>query len=143
MNIEENTIIGNRWEACTSGGFSNGPGPGCRDNSSNPPFNGTGSIAVYADEDSNPDKKYIVKHNQISGSSYYPVRFYGGSAGIESITIVDNIYTAQSGYSTFSIGGKIYAFDEGATNRVISGNSWGKDTICFSNPSSCEGKPNP
>lgn len=143
VNIEENTIIGNRWEACTSGGFSNGPGPGCRDNSSNPPFNGTGSIAVYADEDSNPDKKYIVKHNQISGSSYYPIRFYGSSVGIESITIVDNIYTAQSGYSTFSIGGQIYAFDEGATNRVISGNSWGKDTICFSNPSSCEGKPNP
>lgn len=142
VNIEENTIIGNRWEACTSGGFSNGPGPGCRDNSSSPPFNGTGSVVVYADEDSYPDKNYIVKHNQISGSSYYPVRFYGGSSGIGSIQIIDNVYTAQSGYPKFSLEGGIYAFDAGAKNKTLSGNSWGKDTVCYSAPSSCPGNPN-
>lgn len=142
VNIEDNTIIGNRWEACTSGGFSNGPGPGCRDNSSSPPFNGTGSVVVYADEDSYPDKTYIVKHNQISGSSYYPMRFYGGSSGIQSIQILNNVYTAQSGYPKFSLEGGIYTFDAGATNRTINGNSWGTDTTCHSSPSSCPGNPN-
>lgn len=142
VNIEDNTIIGNRWEACTSGGFSNGPGAGCRDNSSSPPFNGTGSVVVYADEDSYPDKNYIVKHNQISGSSYYPVRFYGGSSGISSIQILNNVYTAQSGYPKSSLEGGIYAFDSGASNRTISGNSWGSDTTCYSSPSSCPGNPN-
>lgn len=142
VNIEENTIIGNRWEACTSGGFSNGPGPGCRDNSSSPPFNGTGSVVVYADEDKYPDKNYIIKRNQISGSSYYPMRFYGGSSGIQSIKILDNVYTAQSGYPKFSLEGGIYAFDSGATNRTISGNTWGADTTCYVNPSSCPGNPN-
>lgn len=142
VNIEDNTIIGNRWEACTSGGFSNGPGAGCRDNSSSPPFNGTGSVVVYADEDSYPDKNYIVKHNQISGSSYYPMRFYGGSSGIQSIQVLNNVYTGQSGYPKFSLEGNIYAFDSGATNRTISGNSWGTDTTCYSSPSSCPGNPN-
>lgn len=142
VNIEENTIIGNRYEACTAGGFSNGPGPGCRDNSSLPAFNGTGSVVVYADEDSNPDKSYVIKHNQISGSSYYPMRFYGGAPGIQSIQIVDNVYTAQSKYPKFSIEGSIYAFDAGAKNRTISGNMWGTDTECYKNPNSCPGKPN-
>lgn len=148
VNIEDNTIIGNRWEACASGGFSNGPGAGCRDNSSSPPFNGTGSVVVYANEDCNPDKTYIVKHNQISGSSYSPVRFYGKNDGwlcpvqIGSIQITNNVYTAQSGYPKFSIDGGIYTFDSGATNRTLSGNSWGTDTTCFATPSACSGNPN-
>ncbi len=142
VNIEDNTIIGNRWEACTSGGFSNGPGAGCRDNSSSPPFNGTGSVVVYADEDSYPDKTYVVKHNQISGSSYYPVRFYGGSSGIQSVQILNNVYTAQSGYPKFSLEGNIYTLDSGVKSRTISGNSWGTDTTCYATPSACPGNPN-
>jgi hypothetical protein len=137
VNIEENTIIGNRWEACTSGGFSNGPGAGCRDNSSNPPFNGTGSVVVYADEDSNPDKTYIVKHNQISGSSYAPIRFYSGGATIQNLQITNNVYTAQSGYPTFSIEGQIYVFSGTIGSRTVTGNTWGSDTTCYASPSSC------
>lgn len=137
VNIEDNTIIGNRWEACTSGGFSNGPGVGCRDNSSSPAFNGTGSVVVYADEDSNPDKTYVVKHNQISGSSYAPIRFYSGGASIQNLQITNNVYTAQSGYPTFSLEGQIYVFSGTITSRTVTGNTWGSDTTCFAKPTSC------
>lgn len=135
VNIEDNTIIGNRWQQCNSG-WSNGPGPGCYE------IDGTGSVVVYAGEDSNPDKSYIVKHNQISGGSYAPIRFYGESPGIQSIQILNNTYTAQSGWPTFSIEGGIYTFDGSASNHTLSGNSWGLDTVCSKTASSCKGSPN-
>lgn len=135
VNIEDNTIIGNRWQQCNAG-WSSGPGAGCFE------FDGTGAVVVYAQEDPNPDKTYIVKHNQISAGSYAPLRFYGENNTIQSIQIIDNVFTAQAGWPTFSIEGDIYAFDAAASNRTISGNRWGSDTTCFTTPSACKGSPN-
>lgn len=134
VNIEENTIIANRWELCNSG-WSNGPGAGCYE------FGGTGAITVYADEDSNPDKVYIVKRNQISGGGYYPVRFYGQTSGIQSITFTDNVFTAQAGWPKSSIDGNLYVFSGTIGSTTRTGNSWGSDTTCYSSPSSCAGTP--
>ena len=134
VNIEDNTIIANRWELC-SAGWSNGPGSGCYE------FGGTGAIAVYADEDSNPDKVYIVKHNQISGGGYYPVRFYGQTSGIQSIIFTDNVFTAQAGWPKSSIDGNLYVFSGTIGSTTRTGNSWGSDTVCYSSPSSCAGTP--
>ncbi len=133
--IEENTVIGNRYELC-SAGWSNGPGAGCYE------FGGTGVVTVYADEDSNPDKAYIVKHNKLSGAGYYPVRFYGQSSGIQSVSIVNNVFTSQAGWPKSSIDGALYVIDGGVQSVTKSGNSWGSDTVCYSSPSQCAGSPN-
>lgn len=138
VNIEDNTIIGNRYEMCTSG-WSQGPGPGCLE------LNGTGAITVYANESEYgaTNKNYIIKHNQISGSSYMPLRFYGdASHKIESIKITNNVYTTQSGWPKSSIEGNLYSFNNIGSTPLISGNSWGSDTVCFASPASCPGNPN-
>ena len=133
--IEDNTIIGNRWQQCTSG-WSAGPGPGCVE------IDGTSAVTVYAGEDPNPDKNYIVRHNQISGAGYLSVRFYGETPGIQSVQILNNVLTAQAGWPKHTIDGQTYYFDGNSGTKTISGNSWGTDTVCFSSPSSCQGSPN-
>lgn len=134
-NIEENTVIGNRWEQCAAG-WAKGPGAGCYE------LYGTSAVTVYADEDANPDKVYIVKHNLISGGGYYAVRFYSGSASIQSISITQNVFTAQAGWPQSTDGGGLYVINGSIGSLVKSGNSWGSDTTCFVNPGSCAGSPN-
>lgn len=133
--IEENTIIANRWQQCTSG-WSNGPGAGCFE------IGGTGAVTVYADENPNPDRIYIVKHNQISGAGYFPIRFYSGGTTIDSVSIINNVLTAQAGWNKSSIEGSLYVFSGSIGSITKSGNSWGSDTVCFVNPSSCKDSPN-
>lgn len=133
--IEENTIVGNRFEMCTVG-WSYGPGAGCYE------FGGTGAVTVYADEDSNLDKNYIVKNNNISGGGYYSVRFYGQSSGIASVQITGNVFSALAGWPKHTIDGGIYVFDGNITSRVVTGNSWGSDTTCYVSPAQCPGLPN-